>query len=128
MKTIEPMKTITNRIYPVFALFAFACFALSPMARAVTPRPDGGYFFKNSAEGENALFSVDTSLYSSGVENTAIGCQTLYSDVDGAGNTAIGANSLYNNQSVYNTATDDYALFSNTYGTEKYSDRCWGAF
>jgi hypothetical protein len=112
------MKTITNIIYSAFALFAFACFALSPTARAVNPPPDGGYFFKNTAEGQDALFSVDPSIGSSGVENTAIGYKALYSDVDGAGNTAIGANSLYSNQSVYNTATGDDALFNNTYGTQ----------
>ena len=40
MKTI--MKIIT---YPPFALFAFACFALSPTAKAqlTQPAPDGGY-------------------------------------------------------------------------------------
>ena len=107
-----------NIIYPAFALFAFACFALSPTARAVTPAPDGGYFYQNTAEGQNALFSVDTSLYSSGVENTAIGFQALYSDVSGPGNTAIGASSLYNNQGTYNTATGDYALLSNISGDD----------
>jgi len=30
MKGTKPMKTITNISYPAFALFAFACFALSP--------------------------------------------------------------------------------------------------
>jgi hypothetical protein len=57
------------------------------------------------------------SQTSSGVENTAVGFQALYSDVDGAGNTAIGSNALYHNASVYNTATGDYALYSNTTGT-----------
>jgi hypothetical protein len=31
------MKIITNISYPAFALFAFACFALEPQARAVVP-------------------------------------------------------------------------------------------
>ena len=35
MKGNETMKTIVNITYPAFALFAFACFALSPQARAV---------------------------------------------------------------------------------------------
>ena len=41
MKGNKQMKTITNIIYSAFALFAFACFALSPTAQAVTPAPDG---------------------------------------------------------------------------------------
>jgi len=101
---------------------ALALFGLSPKARAVTPAPDGGYFFKNTAEGENALFSVDTSQTSSGVENTAIGFQALYSDVVGPGNTAIGANAIYSTgrnggYSVYNTATGFLVLNSNTSGS-----------
>ena len=39
------MKTMMNTItYPAFALFAFACFALSPTAQAQLqqPAPDGG--------------------------------------------------------------------------------------
>jgi len=42
-------------------LFAFL-FAVtsSPMARAVTPEPDGGYPGFNTAEGDNALFSLTT--------------------------------------------------------------------
>jgi len=34
------MKTITNITYSTFALFAFACIALSPNAKAVDPPPD----------------------------------------------------------------------------------------
>ena len=37
-----------------------AWFALSPTARAVTPPPDGGYP-RNTAEGEDALFSLTTA-------------------------------------------------------------------
>jgi hypothetical protein len=40
------MKTMVKIItYPAFALFAFACFALSPTAKAqlAQPAPDGGY-------------------------------------------------------------------------------------
>jgi hypothetical protein len=39
MKGNKSMKTITNIIYPTFALFTLACFALTPQARAV--RRDG---------------------------------------------------------------------------------------
>lgn len=49
---------------------AVACFALLPTAQAVTPAPDGGYSGHNTAEGDNALFNLDTSQ---GLGNTAIG-------------------------------------------------------
>ena len=68
------MKTITNIIYLPFALFAFGCFALVSTTRAVNPPPDGGYPGFNTAEGQNALFSVDTST---GVANTAVGWFSL---------------------------------------------------
>ena len=45
MEGNETMKTIVkNTTYPAFALFAFACFALSPTAQAQLqqPAPDGG--------------------------------------------------------------------------------------
>jgi len=41
----------------------FACFALSPTAQAVSPAPDGGYPGGNTAEGQNALFSLTTGTY-----------------------------------------------------------------
>jgi len=37
------METITNITYPAFALLALACFGLSPQAREVDLRRDGGY-------------------------------------------------------------------------------------
>jgi N-acetylneuraminic acid mutarotase len=53
MKGNKHMKTITNITY-----LAFACFALSPSARAVSPPPDGAYPGLNTAEGQSALFSL----------------------------------------------------------------------
>jgi len=54
------MKRMTNIIYPAFTVFALACFALLPGAQAVSPPPDGGYAGGNTAEGQNALFSLTT--------------------------------------------------------------------
>ena len=80
---------------------ALAWFALSPTARAVTPPPDGGYPNDNTAEGDNALFSLTT-----GVDNTAIGFDTLQSNTTGPGNTAIGVRALSDNTTGgFNTAT-----------------------
>jgi hypothetical protein len=47
-------------------------FALSEAAQAVVPAPDGGYPGFNTAEGQNALFSLTT-----GVGNAAVGWFSL---------------------------------------------------
>jgi Chaperone of endosialidase len=106
------MKTITNIIYPAFPLFAFACFSLSPAAWAIDPPPDGGYPGANTAEGDDALFSLAT-----GVQNTAIGFHTLYANTTGAYNTANGYIALTSNTSGgSNTANGYGALSRNTTG------------
>ena len=108
------MKTITKIIYPAFALFAFACFALLPMAQAVVPAPDGGYPNFNTAEGEDALFSLTT-----GVNNTALGFQALYNNTTGNYNNGTGAFVLFSNTTGFsNTAMGNIALYSNTTGVE----------
>src|SRR5437667_3600574 len=76
----------------LLVLLALACFALSPTIRAVDPPPDGGYPNANTAEGEDALFSLTT-----GSSNTAIGFEALYSNTIGFYNTANGATALYSN-------------------------------
>src|SRR5947208_2538625 len=59
-----------RRGFPVVLVaLPLACFALSPMARTVTPPPDGGYPNGNTAEGEDALFSLGNG---DGRYNTAI--------------------------------------------------------
>ena len=108
------MKTLTNIIYPAFTAFALVCFALSPTARAVDPPPDGGYPGGNTAEGQNALLSLDTAH---GFYNTAVGIYSLLSLTIGDYNTAIGAGALFSNTTTSeNTATGAGALFSNTIG------------
>jgi endosialidase-like protein len=82
------------------------------MARAVLPAPSGGYPGQNTAEGDNALFSLTT-----GVSNTAIGFEALFSNTYGLGNTAVGDSALANNTSgTDNTALGEEALDSNTNG------------
>jgi|KBSMisStandDraft_5_1062788.scaffolds.fasta_scaffold07423_9 hypothetical protein len=81
-------------------------------ALAVEPPPDGGYANQNTAEGEDALFTL-----TSGFNNTALGFKALYHNTDGLGNTATGYQALFNNlESGSNTATGFLALFNNTSG------------
>jgi trimeric autotransporter adhesin len=99
---------------------AFVGFSILPKVQAVVPAPDGGYPGFNTAEGQNALFSLTT-----GVANTAIGWFSLKSDTDGSFNTAVGAGTLFFNvgnqgssQGIQNTAIGAAALLLNTTGAQ----------
>src|SRR3982751_4735375 len=70
-------------------LLGLGCFALSPTGWAVSPPPDGGYANFNTAEGQNALFSLTTGIW-----NTALGGYALWHDADGSYNTAVGTAAL----------------------------------
>jgi len=111
--TIPPGRNSSNRSPWRGGLFlialTLALFGLSPTAQAVTPAPDGGYPDFNTAEGDDALFSLTT-----GVGNTAIGTEALFSNTEGNFNTAIGVALLNNTTASNNTATGAGALFSNT--------------
>ena len=89
--------------------------ALAPSVLAVSPPPDGGYANQNTAEGEDALFSLtDIGFY-----NTALGFHALYSATGGHWNTATGYNALFSLvNGDKNTATGSSALYSNTSGTD----------
>src|SRR5438552_11652565 len=77
-------------------MLALTSLALSPTAQGqLSPAPDGGYPGRNTAEGDDALFSLTT-----GESNTAIGFVALFSNTTG----------------IRNTATGDSALFANTTG------------
>jgi len=78
---------------------------------AVSPAPDGGYPGGNTAEGQNALFSLTTGGF-----NTAVGYYSLRSDTTKSFNTALGAGALVANTADGNTATGAAALLSNTTG------------
>ncbi|HEY3040637.1 MAG TPA: tail fiber domain-containing protein [Pyrinomonadaceae bacterium] len=94
---------------PVFLVpLLLACFVLSPRAHAVSPPPDGGYPGNNTAEGQNALFSLTT-----GTNNTANGKRALYSNTSGNNNTAVGTAALFSNIAPNNTAVGTFALLSN---------------
>src|SRR5262249_27016040 len=92
-----------------------ACFALSPQAQAICQ--EGCLTNSNTVLGDDAL------LNNIGIDNTAIGYQSLFSHsgTNGNYNTAIGFQTLYNNTGGFtegsaNTATGWTALFHNTLG------------
>jgi len=76
-------------------LLAFGCLALLPTVVAISPAPDGGYPGGNTAEGQNALFSVTTGTY-----NTAVGFLSLRNNTEGQFNTGIGAGALLSNNTT----------------------------
>jgi len=114
----SPLRPGLPRVQPIWIIRGFlliplavASFALSPTARAqLSPAPDGGYPNLNTAEGEDALFSLTT-----GDGNTAIGWEALYKNTGGIENTATGAAALNSNTTgSANTAEGYHALFNNT--------------
>src|SRR5260370_36242359 len=107
-------------ILPRFIGLALACFGLLPQTQAVSPAPDGGYPGGNTAEGQNALFSLTTGGY-----NTAVGWLSLRNDPGGSFNTGVGAGTLSANTGDTNTATGAGALLSNTIGVDNTAN---GAF
>ena len=91
-------------------LLVLASSALSPIARAVDPPPDGGYPGFNTAEGDNALFSLDVTT---AIGNTAVGSDAMSETRTGASNTAVGASALFRNSANYSTGIGALALAEN---------------
>src|SRR4029453_15781741 len=85
--TIKSMSRSLLRRGLLIIPLAFACSALSPAAHALLPPPppDGGYPNNNTAEGDNALFSLTT-----GTDNTANGFAALVNNTSGSLNTTRG--------------------------------------
>ena len=100
-----------------------AWFAISPMAQAVVPAPDGAYPGGNTAEGQAALLSLTTGGF-----NTALGFLSLRSDTTGQLNTAIGAGALLANTANQNTATGAGTLFSNGTGNSNTANGAFALF
>jgi Chaperone of endosialidase len=106
-----------------------SCIAILPNMRAVNPPPDGGYPNKNTAEGQDALFSLTNGTSNTangfsalkantnGDRNTANGALALFTNVTGSENTATGYAALFFNRGSWNTANGVGALHSNATGT-----------
>ena len=86
-------------ILPVLIALTLGCFGLSPQARAVDPPPGGGYPNQNTAEGDDALFSLTT-----GADNTAMGFDALDSNTTGSDNAL--ASWIWRRAGRLNTARD----------------------
>jgi len=107
-------RSALRRSFPVVLLaLVLASFALPQTGPAVTPAPDGGYPNRNTAEGEDALFSL-TDVES----NTATGEQALFHNTSGSSNTANGINAMLRNTSGNGNIADGRgALGNNTAGS-----------
>ena len=104
----------------VLSFIILCLVAVAPTIQAVVPPPDGGYPSGNTAEGQNALFSL-----TSGGFNTAIGWVSLHSETTASFNTAVGAGTLFRNNGDENTAIGTGALLSNVTG---FRNTATGAF
>ncbi len=131
---MNPLIRLKTTTAPFLASLVLVCFGLSPSTQALTPAPDGGYPGANTAEGQDALFSLTTGSYNTAVGwrslhavttggfNTALGAGTLYANA-ADGNTAVGTGALLNNSTgIQNTATGALALYSNTIGGSNTAD------
>jgi Chaperone of endosialidase len=122
-KKEEFMKIRARKTYSHIAVLFVACLMLSPTAPAVSPPPDGGYPGGNTAEGQNALFSLTTGGF-----NTAVGFLSLRSNTAGVLNTATGAGTLLANTGDENTATGAGALLTNSSGAENTANGAFALF
>ena len=104
----------TNRIIRSISLIGAFVLAATT-TQAVEPPPDGGYPGENTAEGEDALFTYDTSIQG---ENTAIGHHSLFNLTTGIFNTAVGDDTLFaSTGGNNNTAFGWHAMTGNTTGS-----------
>jgi hypothetical protein len=89
-RTTLPVRNLSSQ--RLGYIFFIVILAFSRPALAVTPAPDGGYPNYNTAEGDDALFSLTT-----GQGNTALGNAALYFNTSGYFNTATGWDALAQN-------------------------------
>jgi Chaperone of endosialidase len=110
MKTPIQTKSIPKLSAPKITVILI-CIRFSQIVHALSPPPDGGYPGGNTAEGQNALFSLTSGGY-----NTAVGFLSLRTNTTNSFNTALGAGALFLNTADQNTGVGAAALLSNTSG------------
>ena len=107
---MNPLLELKKGTPLLVVLFALACLAVSPQARAVCR--DGCENNLNTFQGEHALISNTT-----GFDNSAFGYSALYYNTTGYANAAFGTFALESNASGnFNTASGYGALGVNTAG------------
>jgi Chaperone of endosialidase len=122
MKTF--IQTLQGRKLSAFVIATLlAWLGLLPNTGAVSPAPDGGYPGGNTAEGQNALLSLTSGTY-----NTGVGLFSLLGNAEGSFNTAIGAGALLANTAHQNTAIGAGALLSNTDGVKNTAHGAFALF
>jgi Chaperone of endosialidase len=122
MKTF--ILTLQGRKLSAFVIATLlAWLGLLPNTGAVSPAPDGGYPGGNTAEGQNALLSLTSGTY-----NTGVGLFSLLGNAEGSFNTAIGAGALLANTAHQNTAIGAGALLSNTDGVKNTAHGAFALF
>jgi hypothetical protein len=97
------MKITTASVLIVICL---VCAGPLAKIKAVSPPPDGDYPGGNTAEGQEALFSLTSGAY-----NTAVGWLSLGRVTTGDLNTGVGAGTLLFNTADGNTATGCRSAF-----------------
>ena len=104
-----------------FRTFTRVLYRFCSDAFGVMPPPDGGYPNKNTAEGQDALFSL-----TNGTANTANGFSALKANTRGDRNTANGALALFTNVTALTTRLPVTRRSYST-GVREHGQRCCGA-
>jgi hypothetical protein len=102
-RTMNPLTQSKNTtILPVLIALMLGCFGLLQQALTIDPPPDGGYPNQNTAEVEDAFFSLTT-----GADDTAMGFDALYSNTTGSDNAPL-ASWIWRATGSLNTARHEY--------------------
>ena len=107
----DPARSLPFRRGFLLIPLTLVCFAFSPQTRAACDSPDPGCPGGSLAEGFDALLSLTTGFY-----DTGIGAFSMLSLTDASFNTGVGAGSLLSTNALEGTAVGAGALLSNTTG------------
>jgi len=113
------LKFLTHRSL-VGSAIALALSVIAPQT-VLADGTDVGYAWHGSTQAMqgsyNSAYGYSVLFYNTGVDNTGVGAQSLFSNTSGSNNTASGVNALYANSTGHeNTATGVNALYLNSAG------------